>query len=65
MKCPKCERELLRMLGIGAKGVMKPAEAVNMKEGATTYTCQNKKCDYHNKTLVWDNSKDNWKKLPK
>jgi uncharacterized protein with PIN domain len=65
MKCPKCGRELTLMTKAAAKGVMKPGEAVNMEEGVTTYTCQNKECEYYKQKLVWDNSKNNWKKLPK
>jgi hypothetical protein len=65
MKCPNCKRELVMTGRIGAKMPMNPSEAVNMEEGVTDYTCQNNKCKYYNQKLVWNNLKNNWKKLPK
>jgi len=65
--CPKCGKPLQKV-SKGKVARVEPGQSVwEAPSGIEweTYTCQTKNCPYYNKTLVWDKSKNIWKKLPK
>jgi len=64
--CLKCGKPL-QMVGEGkVVADLKTGQSIHDVQGDewTTYTCQNRNCEYYNKTLVWDKSRNTWKRLP-
>lgn len=64
--CPKCRRSLQKVSEGKVVSDIKPGQSIDEVAGEEweTYTCQNKNCEYYNKTLIWNRSKNEWKKLP-